>query len=392
MGSMRCVSIVGVGFVVVACGGDPSSAGSFDDTRGANSAPAAASQGTAIRSPAEILAKGVTGLDEDLVPAAAGAAKLSAVSSVKPSVAHTAKLTAPLSEYVAFPGGRLLHQSCVHSMPNGAHVAENGDVVAARGDVIEHVEACQYDPILQGNTPTGPNRPQPNGNIEDVYGHPVSTPWFDGVASQVTVPPSPTKFQIFGGNDVFLWSGLISQLTSNNIVIQPVLQWGQAGQNCSSGGQNWEMQVYYIDINNVGYCGSQQQVNPGDTITEYSLALSCPDNTGVNCNWLIAYVLNNTTYGNYTNQIPVKLDSAVFQSLEAYNLPDCGYFPNTSGTGFLSYWYQPSPSWNSYNQTTQISVLQFGPSVAAGTNVPTNCPYGVQVGGIATALLGDLSY
>ncbi len=377
MNSKQCVYLLGL-FMTACGGGDPSSASSLEPAKGDQGA--AKAKLAAIPTPQEIIARTV-----------GAGARLSSVASApaaRPSIATAAKLTAPISEYVRFPGGKLLHQSCVHALPNGARVTDNGDVVGTNGDVIQHVAPCQYEPILEPHAPTGAHQPDANGNIEYLYGLPDSASWFDGVVTQVTVPPSPSGFL---DDQLFLWSGLVADGTAN-LVIQPVLQYGLPAAACSTGWSNWEMEDYFIDVNNNGFCWEQTAVNPGDTITEYTLAISCPDNSGVNCNWLVAYVYNNTTYYGVTPTVPAKPNDAIFQSLEGYQLGTCNALPSNSGLGFLSEWYQPVPSWNSYDQSTQISVGSYGPIIQNGTNDPTNCAYGVQAAGIGPALLGELEY
>jgi hypothetical protein len=313
------------------------------------------------------------------------------------SLAETAGASPVDADYVSFPGGRRIHKSCVHSMPDGSRIEANGDVVldTPTRQTVEHVEPCRHAPLFKGDrqdsadpSPTS-HMPIGNGNIELVYAHPTSSTWFDALASQVVVPPPANNF--FGESEVFLWSGLVSR-NSNNLVIQPVLQWGVAASGCSAGGNRFEMQVYYIDVNGNGYCGSAQTVSPGETITEYVVAEAPCDNSGVNCNWLIAYVRNNVTYGNTTGPVPVKLDTAIFQSLEAYNIPDCSFFPSAKSTGFITDWYEPAPNWNSYNQTSTISIGVQQPTFDQGINVTTQCPYGVSGTTIGAQFLGFLSY
>lgn len=377
MGSKQCVCALGL-FMMACGGGDPSSPSSLEPAKGDQGE--AKTKLAAIPTPQEIIAR--------TVGADARFPNTASASGPRPSIATAAKLTAPVSEYVPFPGGKLLHQSCVHALPNGARVTDDGDVIGTNGDVIQHIAPCQYDPILQTHAPTGTHQPDANGNIESLNAFPSSAPWFDGVVTQVTVPPSPSGFL---DDQLFLWSGLESAGTAN-LVIQPVLQYGLPAMACSTGWSNWEMEDYYIDVNNNGFCWEQTAVNPGDTITEYTLAISCPDNSGVNCNWLVAYVYNSLTYYGITPTVPAKPNYAIFQSLEGYQLGSCNALPGNGGLGFLSEWYQPVPSWNSYDQSTQVSVGSYGPVIQSGTNDPTNCGYGVAASGLGAAILGELKY
>ena len=384
MNSMKCTFVLVFGIFVLGCGsGDGSSTGLPAPPK--EVAASASARRAAFLSPAEIIARTV-GTAWDQSPEALA-------KTAQPLVAPVGKLKGPIDEYEEVPGGRLLHQSCIHALPNGARVADDGDVFAATGEKIEHVAPCQYEPILKAAEAAAPAAgaqhvaSRGNGNIEWIGGVPASSSWFDGVVSEVTVPSTPTNLN----ESLFFWSGL-DNFSVNNQVLQPILSFGFSPQTCSSGGDQWEIEDYYVDDNGNAYCWEQQMVHPGDTITEYTLALSCPDNTGANCSWLIAYAYNSTTYYAVPPSVQGVLNQAVFQSLEGYDLGTCSSgFPANSGLGFLSGWYQPVPSWNSYNQDTQIYVNSGGPTVASGTGDP-NCAYGLAASGIADALLGELEY
>jgi hypothetical protein len=308
-------------------------------------------------------------------------------------------------------------------VPDGARIETNGDIVVngPNRPVVEHVEPCQHDPVfVDAGTPSD-NRPRNaqapsscpadpnNGNFEFVAANPNNNStagWFNAVEAQWGVPQAPSNFQLFGGMETFLWTGLDSR-SSCTLVLQPVLQFGAAASMCSAGGQFWELENYYIDINGNGYCQQVAQINPGDTITgivEVDSSQPC-ETFGFMCSWIIYSSAKSGPSASFSvASLLVRLDTAIYASAEAYHIKDCSYYPAGGGAIFAAEPFQPVR-----DSSGNIQVFQFGanpnidlsPSQAPppqGTlplapGLPSNCTYGIQLlGANSPALLFALKY
>jgi hypothetical protein len=284
------------------------------------------------------------------------------------------------ADYVPFPHGKRIHKSCIHHLEPGAKIQGNGDIVVdgPQGRTVEHVPPCPYKPI----SPEG-HALQANGNIEYEYAHPANSSfnWFNELEVGFNVPQPPSRIAIFQ-EQLALWSGLMSRANAN-IVLQPVLGYGIAAQGC--GGPTWtdyQMLNYYIDQNGTAYCGSQTAVSPGQRIwSAVVLDTSQPcDNSGNNCSWGIGYSVDNgnTWIVNEAFDVPTYMDTALFASLEAYNVNDCGNFPSDNSMLFVPAVSVPGPQWNNFTWTgaSNLTIIdQVPPPLPPG--IPSNCGYGI---------------
>ncbi len=139
----------------------------------------------------------------------------------------------PPPGYLFTPGGRLLHASCVHEIPNGSTVDDDDNVHDSKGSLLMHLDACAY-PVLERRT----HRASADAAI----------PGFTGYIDQATqvVPSGATTWNFLqadvavpnwggsNGETFFYWNGLYSP--SNTNFIQPVLQWGHSA---AGGGNSW---------------------------------------------------------------------------------------------------------------------------------------------------------
>lgn len=296
------------------------------------------------------------------------------------SVANVSeKLTAPDSEYVLTPGGFRLHESCIHSVPDGAHIDPAAGVVRLNGAVIKTVAKCRYDakralPDASENVeplPSGPYQEYSGADactncgcyISRLTGHSVPCqPWFNKLESRLVVPTDPPTNN---GQTVFLWSGLTRQ--TGSIIMQPVLQWGPSA---AGGGGSWTFANWYIDAS-TGTAFVQHDsligLNAGDTYagsTEVDTTQSCPLN-GSGCSWrVISYRYVGGTLTTAT-AITVASNAFIWNSayravLEAYNLTGCSDLPPGHAAAFTNVQaYQPSTSSTTFKplNETWLSVV-----------------------------------
>lgn len=161
--------------------------------------------------------------------------------------------------YVSAPGG-WTHPSCLHHIPDGADVEALDDGswdIVQNGQIIDHYEACSYSDIpASGFTAVGPA--SYGGWVEDTYQYAPSSYTFDVLGSYGVVPAAPTQ----DGATLYYFPGLVSTITGNCGILQPVLQWGVSP---AGGGNYWALADWWWSNPNKGY-SSLLKVNPGDTL------------------------------------------------------------------------------------------------------------------------------
>jgi hypothetical protein len=66
--------------------------------------------------------------------------------------------------WIQVPSGALVSPDCVHSVPNGAHIAANGDV-SLNGSHVAHYDRCSEQPAARTKLPPPPG--STGGWVED---------------------------------------------------------------------------------------------------------------------------------------------------------------------------------------------------------------------------------
>jgi len=277
---------------------------------------------------------------------------------------------APDSEYELAPGGRRIHKSCLHRIPDGGHLDHaKGHILSEDGTVVEQFETCRYKQHVAhiassaGQSIEGAPAPLPDTQLYQEWSGAAANrnavclamdigglyckPWFDSFYGSVQVPDNPTD----RGQTIFLWSGLMAttNLPAGAAVfplLQPVLQWGPSA---AGGGHYWAFGSWYFDASGTAFHTNLTSINPGDwyvmnTFISDNLDNTC-NSTGSNCHWRVA----GRRYSDGAFQsldltsarIPGTFDAVYRAVLEAYDssrssTPACNIYPINGGTTFAN--------------------------------------------------------
>jgi hypothetical protein len=162
--------------------------------------------------------------------------------------------------WVQVPGA-LIRPDCVHEVPMGAKVGATGDITLA-GSVVAHYDACPEQAIITrpqgGVTPKFVDTPGTgNGWVEAVQWEvPLkSGDNIDEITGKWIVPANPSA----NGGLIYLFNGI--EPTTENLILQPVLQWGANGY---FGGNYWVIASWLVGSN--AYYSPDEKVSAGDTI------------------------------------------------------------------------------------------------------------------------------
>ena len=272
--------------------------------------------------------------------------------------------------WVQIPGA-LIRPDCVHEIPNGADVEENGDITL-EGSIVAHYDACPEEPIStrprHGVVPQYTDEPGTgNGWIEAVQ-EDVSLSSGDNIDKIVgtwTVPSDPST----NGGIIFIFNGL--EPTTENVIIQPVLQYGSSA---AGGGNYWAIASWLVNSTNA-YFSPLETVNVGDTIQGNTYIKST---SGGKLNWEIK--ATDTTSGAYSNlgaySSGYTWNWAFSGVLEAYNISSCKNLPashsdefkgNTVDHGYPSF-NKVTAGWYGATYSYGGPACGFAPSVSASYN------------------------
>jgi hypothetical protein len=238
--------------------------------------------------------------------------------------------------WVQIPGA-IIRQDCVYEIPKGAQVTESGDVTL-EGTLIAHYDDCPEEPIRTrprhgGASPAYQDAPGTgNGWVETVDEEiPLSSgDNIDKITGKWVVPTDPSTF----GGLIFLFNGL--EDTTQNLIIQPVLQFGYTScticvQGGTIGGNYWVIASWMVGKN--GYHSPGEKVSPGDTIEGTTYITSVSDGKQ---NWEIK--AKDTTSGAYSDMGAFSeghtWNWAYAGTLEAYGITSCSEFPASGSTTF----------------------------------------------------------
>lgn len=170
-------------------------------------------------------------------------ARIQMVLMLSLSLIVSVAVAKPLNDYVHVPGadGILVHESCVHEVPNGVVVDDSFDL------------SCEYDAM------------QPNEQVYAMDSHTDGSIAFTQMNSSFVVPPYPAQAS---GQTVFFWPGFKAQKPEGGYpVLQPVLQYGQR-----PGQEDWELQSWFVWAKHflpIQVTAPAIKVLPGDHITSY---------------------------------------------------------------------------------------------------------------------------
>lgn len=269
--------------------------------------------------------------------------------------------------------GKLIRPDCVHELPKGASVEVVGDKITGdvtlAGRVIAHYDACPEPAISTRQRAAAPASITPgtgNGWVEAVetdtsLASGDNIDWLSGIW---TVPAAPSAT----GGLVYLFNGI--EPTSQNWILQPVLQYGYNGY---FGGNYWVIASWMVGPNNYAFYSPAERVNSGDKI--YGTTYITSQSNG-KVNWEVFAEDDSTCVYTWITAWTSGLQwtwgySAV---LEAYNISSCSQLPNSDPNIFTNdsaYHGYPSYSALSSSFGGWVSTAWAGPKCGF-----TAFPYG----------------
>lgn len=302
--------------------------------------------------------------------------------SVRDSQDPAAQLSvAPAGDYVRTPAG-WWHRSCVHEIPEGAHLARDGRVTRGDGTTYQ-LPDCTYVsyPTRRNIRADSVLPPTVNGHLEFAYEDAPSNNSWRSIEAKWVVASKPTAsydlYEVY-----YTFPGLQSQEEGDNVILQPVLQYGyNGGFGCIS---CWYAASWRCDERPGGTCGhsSPFSVSVGDSI--YGLIQSEACYGGI-CSWSVI-TLDMTTNIRSTLSFDDPDDLytlAIGGDVEVYNLDTCNHFPTNgvfySGITLLDEGGPTVPSWSHYIQPGASPSCEYDVSSTASTvdlyhNIPAPPP------------------
>jgi len=259
--------------------------------------------------------------------------------------------------WVQVPGA-LVRPDCVYEVPKGAQVDESGDVIL-NGAVVAHYEDC----------PEAPIRTRP---LAHVAPHFVDSPgtgngWVEAVQEEVSLSSGDNIDKITGtwtvpnapkdtGGLAYIFNVLAP--TTEDLIIQPVLQYGATTAGGLIGGNYWVIASWLVGKN--AYHSGGETVNPGDTISGEIYINSISSGK---INWEIK--AKDTTTGAYSDlgawSSGYTWNWAFSGVLEAYGITTCGELPNSSDTAFKdTKVYHGYPSFDSVTASWFGAIYSYG--------------------------------
>ncbi len=280
--------------------------------------------------------------------------------------------------YVATPAG-LYDRSCVHQIPNGAHVGLHGRVTRSDGSTFQ-LPACTH--------PAHPNLPQWAGSSHSVASPSLngwlewdsatlSSDTFGTLTADWKVPAKPSGS--YSGQEVYY---TFPGLENSSYIIQPVLQYGYNGDY---GGSFWSGASWRCNSGSDCLHGDTIMATTGDSIHGSVQASSCVNGT---CTWTI--VLVDVITGSRSDWTADDNDNYTWASgggVEVYSLTQCSQFPQNgvfytgvatkdlNGTGLSPTWYNhvtsglsPSCDFSATHTATTVNLYHNVPSFSVGIN------------------------
>ncbi len=251
--------------------------------------------------------------------------------------------------WVQVPGA-LIRPDCVHEVPQGAQIGANGDITVG-GALVAHYDDCPEAPLTtrprNGVTPRFVDAPGTgNGWVESIqYDVPLgSGDNIDYLTGEWVVPSNPSS----NGGLVYIFNGI--EPTTENLILQPVLQWGATTAGGLIGGNYWTIASWLVGSN--AYHSPGVTVKAGDKIVGTTYITST---SGGTLNW--ESIADDVTTGAYSWitawSSGYQWNWAFSGVLEAYNISSCSQFPASDYTYFQNtdvyhgypYYDLESPRW-----------------------------------------------
>jgi len=213
-------------------------------------------------------------------------------------------------------------RSCVHGVPDGAHVdyLEDGNLkVAAKGQSYL-LPPCHTNEHVLARSVAKSRSSLPTGWAAYAYWNTQSA--ITSYVGTWSVPPRPSDQQV---QTLFLFTGLQNEFDFDASpqqtisIIQPVLQWGPSE---AGGGSYWSIASWYVTSTGQAVYSTLQQVSSGHTIFG--------NMTIVGAKWDIITVDVNTKVSTAIHVNPGASEMWAFVTLEVYNVNSCGDYPNGS--------------------------------------------------------------
>jgi hypothetical protein len=253
-----------------------------------------------------------------------------------------------LADYVFVPGGRLIHSSCVHELPEGATLSRNArgtpEATLADGKVLSHA-TCAFPAFASSDLSNvvafsqkavKPQPPAWDGWVAFSEATPLTgafmRPWFDAMLGKWIVPNKPTST----GALVYFFNSL----QSDSQIIQPVLQWGSNGMTGAS--NKWVYASWWVYINSDGSWGAwhtpANNATPGHEMGGFMRGRNCT--ASGRCDWQITtsdYTSGASQTANFTKDFSVGLgifNRAEQGVLEAYRVTSCSRLPTNGSIDF----------------------------------------------------------
>lgn len=276
-------------------------------------------------------------------------------------------------DYERAPGGKRVHKSCVHEVPDGATITEDLDVIVD-GKKVAHYGKCKFPALDDGPAPTlcGGGSCWVEADQFQAPTNSYGFNWFNALGADWIVPQVPITF---ANQLIYMFPALANNNLSglDTYIIQPVLQFGRS---LGSGGNYWQMANWIVLGDGTWMRSTPTIVSPGASIHGEMDALWGTCDSNGKCKWGVNYAINGTWYGLQVSP-PSKAIKATKGALEAYDSTgmsfpaSCSHYPSSGTTNFVNFFAsQPGPTADSWNTPTW-------PGFTFVANGLPNCGFGV---------------
>lgn len=225
--------------------------------------------------------------------------------------------TAAAGSYVRVPGGRLVHEDCVHSVPSGTHIEEsNNTFIFLHPDgTTKTVPMCENPDAPDTHLGVG------HGNAWKTWAQfkTANSKSVTRLSNTWTVPPAPT---VEGDQILYYWNGVEDgDRTGGSGVLQPVLEW--------RAGSHWGIKSWYVGAG--GTVTSDLVATPSGSVIHGSME-QAGDGT---------WTVTGSAEGGQPATLSYTRHSLTFtyayEVLEAYFVgSDCSMYPPDGGLTFTS--------------------------------------------------------
>lgn len=266
-------------------------------------------------------------------------------------------------DLVATPNG-WYHRSCVHEIPNGAHVDINGEIHRKDGKTYQLSSCTQPGRVIVANQ----NRtvaPTINGWLEWADFQPGYNLGEINASWHVPAAPAGSYCVVFCSSYQTFYT--FPGLQSSSYIVQPVLQYGYNGDY---GGEYWTLASWHCNSGSDCHHSTPISASPGDSIVGSVHASGCAN--GI-CAWTISTIdVTKGTRTDYTIDDTQSYGDAVGGAMEVYNLSSCDQFPAggvlfTGISLFNSSGQQVTPSWFNLKQSAPNPNCDFAVSSTTST-------------------------